>query len=182
MDPGALVMDGLLLAVAAAGAFTDVRSGEVHNTLTYAGVAAGLVLNGFLPSPPGLGAGAALLGILVAAGPLFVAYLAGGIGAGDVKLAGAMGAFVGPHTALFVLLYTCLSGGVMALAVILWKEGYGGLLLRIQAALHLRGGDDGFARLKFPFGLAILVGTAWAITERNLGASALDLVFGPVRA
>jgi len=174
-------MDGLLLSIAAGGAWTDVRSGKVYNTLTYSAVAAGIVLNGLLPSPPGLGAGQALLGLLVAAGPLFVAFLAGGIGAGDVKLMAGVGAFVGPHTALYALLFSCLAGAVMALAVILWTEGYGGVLLRIRAALRFQGGEDGFARLKFPFGLAILVGTAWAITERNLGASALDLLFGSIR-
>jgi len=178
VHPGALAMDGLLLAMTAAGAVTDVRVGKVYNVLTYTGALAGLALNGLLPAPPGLGWSAAFQGLLLGWGPLFVAFLAGGIGAGDVKLMAAVGAFVGPHTGLFVLLYACLAGAVMAMGVILWKEGYIGLLLRIKAVFTLQGGDDGFQRLKFPFGVAILVGTAWAVTERNLGASALDLVFG----
>ena len=178
MDPGRLAMDGLLLGVAAAGAVMDVRAGKVRNSLTYGGCLAGLLLNAVV-RPAGLGLGPALLGMLVAGGPLFVVYLAGGLGGGDVKLAAAVGAFLGPLAAAYALLYACLMGAVLAVGLILWKEGYTGVVVRVCAVF-------GFSRkefalllpLRFPFAVAILVGTAWALTERNLGGSVLDLVFG----
>jgi prepilin peptidase CpaA len=174
LDPRVLAMDGLLLCIVVGGAWTDLRRGKVYNALTYSGVLAGIVLNAWLPSPPAVGAGASLLGLLVAGGPLFLAFLANSIGAGDVKLMAAVGAFVGPRMALDVLLYTCLAGAVLSLAVVLWREGVGGVGSRLGAALRLKRAEDGVASLKFPFGVAILVGTAWAVVERHLGRSALD--------
>lgn len=41
------------------------------------------------------GLGKALVGVLAVGAPLFIVYLIGGIGAGDVKLMGLMGGFLG---------------------------------------------------------------------------------------
>lgn len=51
------------------------------------------------------GAGRALVGVLAVGAPLFVVYLIGGIGAGDVKLMGLMGGFLGARQGL---VYTVL--------------------------------------------------------------------------
>jgi prepilin peptidase CpaA len=49
---------------------------------------------------------------------LFLPFFAlGGMGAGDVKLLGTLGACLGPLTAVWVALYASLAGGLMALAV-----------------------------------------------------------------
>src|SRR5436190_4743482 len=156
----------LLTAVAAVGAVWDVRTGRVPNTLTYTAVLAGVALNALLPAPAGLGLGAAALGILVAAGPLFLVYLAGGLGGGDVKLMAAVGAFLGPRDSVYALLYACITGAVLSIATILWKEGLGGAWLRIPALFRRRRKEDAnFPRLRFPFAVAVLVGAAWAGTE-----------------
>ena len=178
MDPGRLATDGLLLGLLAAGAVTDVRAGKVPNALTYGGILAGLLFNAVL-RPSGVGLGPAVLGMLIAGVPFLVVYLAGGLGGGDVKLAAAAGAFLGVAAAPYALLYACFAGAVMAVGLILWKEGYTGVVVRVAAIF-------GFSRkeyellvpLRFPFAVAVLVGAAWALTERNLQASALDLLFG----
>jgi prepilin peptidase CpaA len=170
-------MDGLLLAIAASAAVTDVRQGKVHNVLTYTGVIAGLVLNAVLPA--GIGLGQALLGLVVGFVPLFLAYLAGGLGGGDVKLMAAVGAFVGPAAALWALLYTSIVGAALCLALILWKEGSAGLLVRMSLLARKEATDEPRAdRLRFPFAVAVLAGAAWVITERNLGRSLLDAARG----
>ena len=64
-------MVGMLLAVTAAGAVWDVRSGRVPNALTYTAAAAGLALNA-LVRPSGIGLGQAALGLLVGFAPLFI--------------------------------------------------------------------------------------------------------------
>ena len=169
-------MVGLLLAVAAAGAVWDVRSGRVPNELTYTAALAGLVLNALL-RPAGIGIGQAALGLAVGFLPLFFVYLAGGLGGGDVKLMAAVGAFLGPLATAYALLYACLVGAVLSVAVILWKEGIGGAILRFGRLFRRsREKDDGMNRLRFPFALAVFVGTAWAVTERTLGRSVLDLI------
>jgi Flp pilus assembly protein protease CpaA len=172
-------MVGLLLAVTAVGAVWDVRSGRVPNTLTYTAILAGLVLNTVIRKPAGLGAGPAALGMLVAAGPLLLVYLAGGLGGGDVKLMAAVGAFLGPRDSVYALLYACIAGAILSIGTILWKEGIGGAWLRIPAVFRRRRPMDGdLPRLRFPFAVAVLLGAAWAGTEQVLDRSVLDVLSG----
>jgi Flp pilus assembly protein protease CpaA len=176
VDLGGQAMVGLLLALAAAGAVWDVTSGRVPNTLTYTGALVGLALNA-LVRPSGIGLGPAALGLAVGFVPLFLVYLAGGLGGGDVKLMAAVGAFLGPYTTAYALLYSCLVGAVLSVAIIFWKEGIGGAILRFGRLFRKsRGPDDGMNRLRFPFAVAVFVGAAWAVTERTLGRSVLDLL------
>lgn len=174
-------MVGLLLAVTAAGAAWDVRSGRVPNELTYTAALAGLALNAVV-RPAGIGLGSAALGLLVGFLPLFVVYLAGGLGGGDVKLMAAVGAFLGPLSTAYALLYACLVGAVLSVAVILWKEGLGGVYLRLSGLFSKERTDAAMNRLRFPFAVAVFVGAAWAVAERAYGKSVLDLVVDRVAA
>jgi prepilin peptidase CpaA len=56
-----------------------------------------------------------VLGILTGFSLLFLPYLMGGMGAGDVKALAALGALLGPGAIFQVFLYTGLIGGVLAL-------------------------------------------------------------------
>ena len=49
-------------------------------------------------------------------------YALGGMGAGDVKLLGAIGAWLGPMGAVWTGLYGAIAGGVLALAVAVWQR------------------------------------------------------------
>ncbi len=121
----------ILLVLVGIGAVTDVREGKVYNSLTYPGIAAGILLNG-LGEPAGIGWGPSALGFLIGFGALLIAYLAGGLGGGDVKLMGLVGAFLGPLATAHALLYTFLAGAIMAFALIVWKEGIGGVFVRLS--------------------------------------------------
>jgi prepilin peptidase CpaA len=55
----------------------------------------------------------------VGAAVFVIPFALGGLGAGDVKLLAAMGAWLGPSGAFWLALYTGVAGGVMALAVAL---------------------------------------------------------------
>ncbi len=50
-------------------------------------------------------------------------FLLGGMGAGDVKLMAALGAWLGPAEAFAIAIYASLAGGVLALGVAL-ATGY----------------------------------------------------------
>ncbi|MFV1959997.1 MAG: prepilin peptidase, partial [Planctomycetota bacterium] len=95
MEVGRLVFDLPLLLVLGLAVWTDVRDGKVYNRLTYPAALLGLVLNATV-RPPGVGLGQASLGLAVGFIPLFLAFAVGGLGGGDVKLMGAVGAFLGP--------------------------------------------------------------------------------------
>ncbi|HXJ39849.1 MAG TPA: A24 family peptidase, partial [Bryobacteraceae bacterium] len=55
-----------------------------------------------------------VMGILLAAVLMGLFYVLGGMGMGDVKLCAGVGAWVGPHQLVFVLVFMGLAGGVMA--------------------------------------------------------------------
>ena len=49
-------------------------------------------------------------------------YLLGGTGAGDVKLMGAVGSFLGPMGVLNAFLWTALAGGVYSVVIVLFDS------------------------------------------------------------
>ncbi len=107
-----------MLVAIGAGVF-DWRYRRIPNWLTVSGFAAGVAVNTILYRWPGLKA--ALLGTLLGLGLPLPFVLLRSLGAGDWKLAGALGACLGPRQLLSVLVGTILVAGVMALAVIVWK-------------------------------------------------------------
>jgi prepilin peptidase CpaA len=60
-------------------------------------------------------------------------YIAGGMGAGDVKLMGAVGSFLGPLGSFRAFLCTALVGGLYALVVIIRTEGLKSTIRRFGA-------------------------------------------------
>jgi prepilin peptidase CpaA len=110
-----------VILVAGMASVSDIRTARIPNRLTFGAAAAALVYLFVSNGWSGLveaGEGWAV-GVL-----LFLPFFAlGGLGAGDVKLLGAMGAWLGPSEALWVALYASMAGGVMALIVAL-ATGY----------------------------------------------------------
>jgi prepilin peptidase CpaA len=168
-SPGRLALEALLVLVCGIAAVTDVRTRKIPNALTYTAILAGLVLNGTM-RPAGLGWGEAFGGLAIGFVPLFVAYLFGGVGAGDVKLSGAVGAFLGVREGAYALCYTCVAGLAIVAVLFVAREGWSGLWLRVRALGGL-GASVRQPRLRFPFAVAVLVGTGWAIAESHLGRS-----------
>lgn len=110
-DPSAIKLTALLALVGVA-VFTDLREQRIPNWLTASGTLVGLILAslemGGFPTLALVGSGIAL----ALAFPLFAL---GGLGAGDVKLFAAVGAFLGPAGLLPVVIYGGLAGGALAL-------------------------------------------------------------------
>jgi prepilin peptidase CpaA len=59
----------------------------------------------------------------------FLPFALGGMGGGDVKLMGALGAWLGAASVVWVALYAGMAGGVLALALAAYR-GYLGTALR----------------------------------------------------
>jgi len=150
--------------VAIAAGILDWRYRRIPNWLTVSGFVAGVAVNTILYRWPGLRAG--LLGTLLGLGLLLPFVLVRSLGAGDWKLAGALGACLGPRQLLSVLMGTILVAGVMALAVVIWKGRLKQTLLNIAHllaalfSLRMPGSEvslDDPQSAKIPFGVAMAV-------------------------
>jgi len=120
--------------VALGAGILDWRYRRIPNWLTVSGAVAGVAVNTILYRWPGLKA--ALLGMALGLGLLLPFVLVRSLGAGDWKLAGALGACLGWQQLLSVLMGTILVAGVMALAVVVWK---GRLKQTLVNIVHLLG-------------------------------------------
>jgi prepilin peptidase CpaA len=110
-----LMFTGGSLLCAGIACVPDVRERRIPNRVTGPAIAAGLVLHLVVGGWRGLG-DSALAG-LIAGGILLVFFLAGGMGAGDVKLMAAVGCIAGTSPLGLVAISTAIAGGIFALAV-----------------------------------------------------------------
>ncbi len=112
---------GVAIVLAIGSCAFDIRSRRVPNALTLTSAVAGILFGALTGGWAGAGSSAAGAAVGLA---VFLPFFAlGGMGGGDVKLMGAIGAWVGPLTALWTGLYGAVAGGVMALALAL-ARGY----------------------------------------------------------
>ncbi len=88
-----------------------MRTRRIPNLLTGAGLLAGLFVNTLYFGTSGLIA--SLAGFAFAIAALLVPFAFGGIGGGDVKMMGAVGAILGPRLALAGLVVGMLVGGAI---------------------------------------------------------------------
>ena len=109
------------LFVVGVAAAIDLRTHRIPNLLTFGAAGAALAYHAWSGGFPAVGQG--VLGWLVGVGLLLPIFILGGMGAGDVKLLGAVGAWLGPAGALWTGFYSIVAGGVLALIVAL-LHGY----------------------------------------------------------
>ena len=112
------------------------------------------------------GAKASLLGAILGLALLLPFVLVRSLGAGDWKLVGALGAFLGPQHLIVVLFGAILVAGVMAAVMVVRHKRVRqtvrnlGRMLAAFFTLHLPGPDlslDNPEALKVPFGVAVAV-------------------------
>jgi prepilin peptidase CpaA len=116
-----LFSEKILAFILLIGSLWDLHSHKIPNWLTFPAATLALVYHttmngssGFLFSLGGIGVGIAIL---------LPFYLKGGMGAGDVKLLGAVGGFLGPKGVFLAFLFTALVGGIYAL-ILMVSHGY----------------------------------------------------------
>lgn len=161
MDPILVLILVIILLIAIA---TDLHSSRVPNWLTFPAMIFGLLghawmdnIDGIIFSLAGLGTGLGLF---------FLLYLAGGIGAGDVKLMAVIGAFVGVYGVLSCAWLAMMVGGVYGIAAMCYQWGVANAGQRLVYATYgavLVGGSAWIQELALPFklryGIAIVGGT-----------------------
>ncbi len=121
------------VVVAISAGALDWRFRRIPNWLTVSGLVAGVAVNTLLSGWGGVRS--AVLGAALALGVLLPFVLVRSLGAGDWKLAGALGACLGPRQLVSVLLATVLVAGVIALGVVIYKGRLKRTLLNIAHLL-----------------------------------------------
>jgi len=158
-----------VLIVVGICAVLDLRSRRVPNVVTLPAIALGLALyavdggaEGFLFS---------FVGLALGAGLFFVPYLLGGMGAGDVKLMGAVGALLGWRLTLLALFYTAVAGGALAVLVVVRRKALLGSLAGVGTLLNVAVASkrpptaDNLKgeRIAVPYAVPVMVGTILAL-------------------
>jgi prepilin peptidase CpaA len=153
VDPATSAL-ALTVALVAVATVWDLRTRRIPNWLTVPLAFAGLLLHAAAGGPAGAwySAVGCLAGLAVLLVPCFLRW----VGAGDVKLLGAVGALQGPALVLRAGLYGVLAGGLLSLAV----------LLVSRLASRAVGSARPARQLALPYGPALAVGTLAALALR----------------
>jgi prepilin peptidase CpaA len=157
---------GLAVAMALIAGYTDWRSRRIPNWLTLPGLLIGVSVNGLAAGWAGLRASllGAGLGLLLLLPFVFLRSL----GAGDWKLAGALGAFVGWEALVTLLMGSVFVAGIMALGLVIYKRRFKetvrniGKLLASMLTFRMPGAEvslDNPQSLKVPYGVALALTT-----------------------
>ena len=158
----ATIVLGAFLALAAA---TDIRERRVPNRLNLTVLLGGVATAMLLPSSR-VTLLQALTGVAAGLGVWLPMYLARLVGAGDVKLMAASGAWLGAAGVLWASVWAAIAGGVFGLVWIVWHRGVPsaamalGHALRAPKLLQLQPMDR---RERVPYAVAIALGVfaAW---------------------
>jgi prepilin peptidase CpaA len=171
-DPVAIGAWFAVVAAATGAAVIDMRTRRIPNVLTFPLLGLGLIYSGIFGGSSGVQD--ALLGCLLLGIPYMLLFIFAGGGAGDAKMLGAIGAWVGFSSSIVVLICVPIAGGILALgyALVRRKAGAVGSNLR---AMAMAAGLMVFCRvrvgtaqalfpeqsrmLRMPYGISILTGT-----------------------
>ncbi len=163
--------DLLLVGTLLVCCYIDLRRQKIYNAVLLPAVLAAFAISY-------LNGGAAgcldsLKGLLVGMALLFLPFAVGGIGAGDVKLLGAIGAFKGPEFVLVAFLAGAVAGGAISVFLLIkqgkllltFKKIYYFIInkiMRIPVSLSFRNLEVAAKGESFPYALVIGLGTMLA--------------------
>lgn len=162
------MQDAVLAVAVGISAVTDLTSRKIYNVVLMPALLFAIGYNWYQGGWPGLGH--SLLGMLVGLLILIIPFAKGGMGAGDVKLLGTIGALKGLTFVVYAAIGMGLAGGIMALGIWTWRLGFirtiSGIANGIWMMLATRFKNFSFTlteeKIMVPYGLAIALGTAGA--------------------
>lgn len=141
--------------------YTDIQTRRIPNLLTVGYACGGILYHSLVSGFPG-GSLYSLKGLGLGCLLLLVPFVLKGMGGGDVKCLGALGAWMGPERIFSIFLYGALAGGLLALFLLLRKargQGKRDLLIHLKTGFlfdrlwEKAAGNDGF-----PYTVPLAVG------------------------
>jgi prepilin peptidase CpaA len=145
----------IVLLIVSMALFTDLKERRIPNVLTYGGAALGVIVH---TAQSGWGGMAdSILGLLVGMALLLIPFFMGGIGAGDVKLLGAIGALMGIQFVFYTMLWAAIAGGCLSLIYLMAHQKM------FIMWIYTRTTSGKF----MPYGVAIFIGTLVEVSRKN---------------
>lgn len=173
-----VILAGAVVLSLLAG-WTDLRSRRIPNWLTVPGLVIGVAANTVFGGWTGLKT--SLLGALVGLALLLPFVLLRSLGAGDWKLAIALGGFTGPGLLMDLLIGSVFMAGLMAVALVIYKgrvrqtlRNIGHILISL-VTFRLPGTHvslDNPESLKVPYGVALALTVVLYGILRKVGVAA----------
>lgn len=165
ITPEATVKLAVLAPLAASVIYNDVRYRRIPNMLVLTALIAGLAINTAFGGWHGLGS--SFLGFGLGFLPMLLLHIFGAMGAGDVKLFGAVGTILGVTVMPITLVLVAMVGGVLAIFTTLRA---GTVLTTLHGVLRIFVGIlPGWEMPRFamapdrrhtiPYGVAIMLGS-----------------------
>lgn len=159
-----------LISVLGLAVCTDMKAHRIPNLLVLLGISLSATWHLGFGGIEGLilWGGGALAGLM-----LFLPfYMSGGMAAGDVKLVSMAGSYFGASGAICIVAFSLIAGGVMGVVVLVYRRQLLRSIRRYWAMASLRTyihpEDDDAARQRFPYAVAILLGTLASLHWRPL--------------
>ena len=157
-----IVQNILAIIVSLIGAIYDLKSRRIPNWLTLGTF--GVILLFSIFSFKIEYVVNCILGFLAGLLLLFIPYVLGGMGAGDVKLLAALGSLVGYKDVVLIFFYSAICGLFLGLIWLLLTPGHLSFLLKTGQILPVVD-----KKQKVPYGIAIFMGTIlYIILKCNL--------------
>lgn len=165
------VSTAIIVVVVALAIREDLLRHRIPNALNLSALTLGLGLALLGAGVGGLGQAAS--GVLVGFAALLPIYLLGGMGAGDVKLMSAAGAYLGPSGALLAAAVALVAGAVLAMGIVIWRMSQAKSLEVTSPSIEAPPRPRTAAAIararkeRFPYAIAIAVGVVAVLWLRG---------------
>lgn len=176
----------ILTAAISIAAVWDFKTQKIPNLLTYPMMFFGLVFHWASSGLHGLGFSG--VGLMIGTGIFLIPYLLGGMGAGDAKLMGGVGAILGSTGVIIAAVISVLMGLLYAIVLLLIYRDYGAAFLKrswftLKTFLLTRqwiyiSPETGAKAPNLCYALPIALGTLGTVLIKLTGSNLIQQVLG----
>lgn len=181
-----LILQGVLIILVIITAICDIRTHKIPNVLTFPAILTGVLLNTIINGFQGLSF--SIIGFFIGMALFFIPFALGAMGAGDVKLMGAIGSLMGWRFAVIATFFSAIAGLFVVIVYLIYQKKLFYLLKKyfiliarliiqfltlslksekldqVHKNLFLEKHESHTEKLYVPYGVAIALGTLFTLS------------------